>query len=72
MPEAKPHRTAVLKLVHDEREAAPFLFGYLLADIPDSTLCNALAAWRRHVEELEQLEELGELEEVDELMRQEP
>lgn len=57
MDTSKPHFKATISLVHSEREAAPFLFGYLLRDISDDRLCAALAAYRRHAEELEELEQ---------------
>jgi hypothetical protein len=43
--------------IHDD--ALPFILGYLLRDIPEGMLCETLAAWQRHLRDLEGLEAQG-------------
>lgn len=51
------HFRALLSLIASEKDAAAFVVGYLLTDITDQHLCDALRAWTRHCEELAKLDE---------------
>ena len=56
MFEGQPHKAAFMQLMHDERDSAHFMFGYLVGHIDDELLCRAIQAWRGHVARLADLE----------------
>jgi hypothetical protein len=53
------HMSAVIRTARIHDDALPFLLGYLLRDIPEDLLCQALAAWAGHLRDLEELEAPG-------------
>lgn len=55
------HLTAVIQQCRSDDDALPFLVGYLMGDLQEGKLCNALAAWERHKDELAALEDVPEV-----------
>lgn len=53
------HLTAVLRICRIHDDALPFMLGFLLIDLPEQKLCDALAAWTGHLRALEELEAPG-------------
>jgi hypothetical protein len=53
------HFTAVVRTCRIHDDALPFILGYLLSEIPDERLCQALAGWTAHLRQLEELEAPG-------------
>jgi hypothetical protein len=53
------HLTAVIRTCRNHDDALPFILGFLLREIPEPLLCEALAAWTGHLRQLEGLEAQG-------------
>jgi hypothetical protein len=53
------HLSAVIRTARIHDDALPFLLGFLLREIPEDLLCQALAAWTGHLRQLEGLEAPG-------------
>jgi hypothetical protein len=51
--------TAVIRVCRIHDDALPFMLGFLLRELPDDLLCQALAAWTGHLRALEELQAPG-------------